>query len=99
MAFLLRMLSPDLSLSAGEMIPCFSVRSAQAKSRSFDVHGSNLGDMMNISFAPNISLQVCDCRHSSRNVHCACLCVCFGFVRFSFFSTMPRDWLPSTSPK
>ena len=25
--------------------------------------------------------------------------VCFCCVRFSFFSTMPRDWLGRTSPK
>jgi len=28
-----------------------------------------------------------------------CMCVCFCCVRFSFFSTMPRDWLERTSPK
>jgi len=38
---------------------CICIWCAQAKSQSFDVHGTNLGDMMNISFAPNISLQVC----------------------------------------
>jgi len=29
---------------------------------------------------------------------CCCI-VCFCCIRFSFFSTMPRDWLGRTSPK
>jgi len=29
---------------------------------------------------------------------CSCI-VCFCFVRFSFFSTMPKDWLGRMSPK